>query len=270
MNWKERAACEKELMDVLGHALGLTDEQTISFTIVRDVGPAIHLLRELHEGYYFLKHLDVVRSYDTLSNDVMVRIVEPNVRAYIAAMDVLGMNTSNMPKLRRSMPSPSRLQKAYSQFSHFPAASMFPSRYTNLVHEPKEPIDYERAYFLYAIEYCDGNVEQARLDISVYVKNSWQYRNAKRIATMKRPQYCYILNEDLNEREVEYWRKNGREINKFVDKEYRWHKPVSGNIEQPSANGKRVTVGIIYAWTSAMLDFLNELKSGKYIYEEAK
>lgn len=224
-------------------------------------------LERAYTTYQTFRNMQTIRSYDKDSNDAMIRVVEPNVYSLIKTMELIGVNTTWMPKLRKSMPSPSRLIKAYSKYCEFKPYAYLPSAYRVLVHEPKEPIDFERAYFLYAIKYCNDDVEEAKKKVHEYMLDNWGYRRVKNQATRDKPKFSYILNECLNEQEFEFWCRNGRDVNRMLKSNaHRWER-IKDNIAKDEDHVRIIITGLLYAWTSAMLEFLNDLKSGRYVYE---
>ena len=88
--------------------------------------------------------------YDKEATDAMTRLTEPVLRGYYEVIVALGGNMTTS-KLRKSVPSKSRLQKIYSQSCAFNPFAAAPYDYTKHVLDREDPIQYERAYYYMAI-----------------------------------------------------------------------------------------------------------------------
>lgn len=251
-----------KLEDVLKpYAYNLPNQNEYS-NLYSGFGEVLHPMRNALRAYKYAT-MPRTKCFDIDANDAMIRVVEPTMYWCVFMLSALGVNTSAMPKLRKSQPSPSRLIKAYSQYSPFNPGSCVPYKYAQLVKQTQEPIDYERAYYLYAIKYCSDDVARAKTEVREYVHSYWRYSNFKREATRDKPRYAYILNPNLDEREFDWWRKNSRDMKQML--QY-WNKP-GHTLFTNKPKERRVCIGIMYSWVSAMFDFLDDLKSGQFVYE---
>ena len=163
-----------------------------------------------YDGQNTIKHLirctelftslsDSKRKYDKEASEAMLRLTEPVLRGFYEIINTLGTNM-HTAKLRKSVPSKSRLHRIYSQYSEYNLFRYAPHDYTIWVADKEDPMAYERAYYLMAIkshgeETTAQHVKDARDNVHDYIHRSWARNNVRNQA--KRNRYSYKLHPDL-------------------------------------------------------------------------
>ena len=145
-------------------------------------------------------------TFDTDANQAQYRVVEPTLRGLLNCAEQIGGFGYEIPmKLRKSVPSPSRMKRVY---------------YPSVGYNVRMMVDYSvrKAYRRVA----SGEYEGKAIDIHGFtneelcrqVIHSYQYRNAKHDNANKR--WDYVLHDDLDHGEFEEWRSIARALNKTI------------------------------------------------------
>ena len=212
---------------------------------------------------------DSKHRYDRDATDAMIRISEPILRGYYEIIIAMG---TNMPigKLRKSVPSKSRLQRIYSQSCVFNPFLYAPYEYSKQVKDKTNPIDYERAYYLMAISRHSNlttpeHVLLMKEVVREYIRNSWGYRRASRQNQGSRNRYEYILHPDLRNSHIEELMRVGRDIYKDV-----LLLKITPTGSTPTKIDGRMIRLITLALSMPVYRYITDLRSGKLTYGEVK
>ena len=133
------------------------------------------------------------------------RVVEPTLRGLLNCAEQIGGGDFEIPmKLRKSIPSPSRMKSVYYPFLAFDVNNMLP-------YDVKSAYASARANPNITAESIHGYSNEA---LSNMMRSSWVHQRARSSATNK--QWEYVLHEDLDHSEFKAWRAIARQLNKNI------------------------------------------------------
>ena len=177
------------------------------------------------------------------------RVVEPTLRGLLNCAEQVGGGDFEIPmKLRKSIPSPSRMKSVYYPSLAFDVKRMLPYEVTNAY-------TAARANPSITAESIHGRSNEA---LSNMMRMSWVYQQARASATNK--QWEYVLHEDLDHSEFETWRAIARQLNKNI-------KHMKNTRYGVRLRNEEVLAQILMGLAAQVYQYWRDLRNNKFLRE---